>query len=120
MQSSPDTTKDTSYDQVSKLLQSTKRSDIVVIAGDMNAQVGKLHSSEACLGGRFGLPAQRTNNGDRLLQLCAYHNLFLSSTAFRHSSLQTATWQPNGPGPRTQIDRIAISYRWRSSIQNSP
>ncbi|VDP89742.1 unnamed protein product, partial [Echinostoma caproni] len=81
--------------------------------------VGKLSASEACLGGHCALPCQRTDNGDRLLQFCADHHLFLSSINFRHSSQQTATWRSNSTGTLTQVDHIVVSYRWRGSVQSS-
>ncbi|CAM0512289.1 unnamed protein product [Fasciola hepatica] len=115
---SSDLQKDEFYDALATLVRSSKGSDIVVLAGDFNAQVGKLSVSEACLGGRCALPAERTDNGDRLLQFCADNRLFLSSTNFRHSSRRTATWRSNSTGTFSQIDHIAVSYRWRSSVQN--
>ncbi|KER32579.1 hypothetical protein T265_01449 [Opisthorchis viverrini] len=45
----------------------------------MNAQAGRLSSLESSLGGRFGVDARRTDNGGRLLHLCADHELFLAS-----------------------------------------
>ena len=50
----------------------------------MNAQVGKLNAEEAQLGGCLALDSVRTDNGERLLQLCASHKLFLCSTNFRN------------------------------------
>ena len=83
----------------------------------MNAQVGRLSTDEAQLGGCLGLDSVRTDNGDRLLQLCADHNLFLCSTNFRNKRSRLATWCPPTAGqPWTQIDHVAISYRWRGSV----
>ncbi|KER26777.1 hypothetical protein T265_13940 [Opisthorchis viverrini] len=48
----------------------------VVLAGDMNAQFGRLSSLEPHLGGHFGINARRTGNGERLLQLCQILNCF--------------------------------------------
>ena len=88
-----------------------------MIAGDMNAQVGRLSDSETQLGGCWGLQSKRTDNGERLLQLCAGQRLFLSSTNFRNSRRRLATWcSPSESYPRVQIDHIAISHRWRGSI----
>ena len=96
-----------------------KSTDIVVLAGDMNAQVGRLISVEMPLGGRFGVNAQRTDNGDRLLHFCADHRLFLVDTNFQHKRAQWATWSPpTAQQSWTQLDHIEISYRWRASIQD--
>ena len=54
-------------------------SDLVVVAGDFNAQVGELSTCELGLGGRFTLSSKRTDNGDRLLHLCSTHGLFLAN-----------------------------------------
>ncbi|CAH8573948.1 unnamed protein product [Dicrocoelium dendriticum] len=114
---SSDVLKDTFYHQLNALLRRDTSSDIIIRAGDMNVQVGRLSSSEAQLGGNYGLNSERTDIGERLLQLCAEHQLFVSSTAFRHSGRRSATWHPPVAGQRwTQIDHIAISYRWRGSI----
>ncbi|KAA3672282.1 uncharacterized protein DEA37_0007116, partial [Paragonimus westermani] len=50
-----------------------RHADHVEQAGDFNAQLGRLSSDEKRLGGMFGVRAQRTDNGERLLQLCASH-----------------------------------------------
>ena len=114
---SPDATKDQFYDDLGGLLRLARSSDIIVVAGDMNAQVGKLSASEARLGGLLGLDSERTDNGERLLQLCGTYGLFLCSTNFRKNKRQLATWRcPTTGKPTTQIDHIAISYRWRGSI----
>ena len=62
----------------------------MIVAGDMNAQVGRLHLFESHLGGHFSVDAQRTDNEDRLLQLCTDHQLYLASTNFQHR----VTWKP--------------------------
>ena len=96
-----------------------KASDIVIVAGDFNAQVGRLSSSERNIGGRFSLDTRRTNNGERLLDFCSKHNLYLVSTNHRHKKTHQATWKSADPHHTlTQIDHIAVSYRWRGSVQN--
>ncbi|CAH8658448.1 unnamed protein product [Schistosoma rodhaini] len=116
---SHDEVKDDFYRKLSELLQKAKRSDIVVVAGDFNAQVGSLNQTERHLGGCFSIPAQRTDNGDRLLQLCSDNRLFLASTNFKHKERHRLTWRPPASNQRwTQIDHIVISHRWRGSIED--
>ena len=60
---------------------------------------------------------ERTANSERLLQLCGDLGLFLCSTNFRNNKRHLATWRSPATGqPSTQIDHIAISYRWRGSV----
>ena len=116
---SPENEKDDFYRDLSQLLRSAKSSDIVVLAGDMNAQIGRLNSMEAHLGGRFSVDMPRSDNGERLLHLCTDHRLFLANTNFQHKRLHRLTWRPPNPSqPWKQLDHIAISYRWRASIQD--
>ena len=116
---SSDEEKDNFYRNISTLLRSVKSSDIVILAGDLNAQVGRLDTSELHLGGKFGVDAPRSDNGERLLQLCADHRLFLANTNFQHKRLHRLTWRPPATSQQwKQLDHIAISYRWRASIQD--
>ncbi|TNN12522.1 Craniofacial development protein, partial [Schistosoma japonicum] len=78
-----------------------------------------LDQTERHLGGYFSVPAQRTDNGDRLLQLCSDNRLFLAITNFRHKERHRLTWRPPSPRQRwTQIGHIAISHRWRGSVED--
>ena len=83
---SSDDPKDMFYDQLTALINQSRCSDIVILAEDLNAQVGKLSSSEYFLGGRFARPSQRTDNGGRIPHFCAANRLFLSSTDFQRNS----------------------------------
>ena len=110
---SPDAVKDDFYHHLHNLLRKAPKTDIVILAGDLNARVGRLSSDEAHLGGHYGLDSCRSDNGDRFLSLCSDHNLFLASMNFRHSKRHSATWRPPSSAQTwTQIDHIAISYRW--------
>ena len=116
---SPDAIKDIFYHKLHDLLHKASRTDIVILAGDLNARVGQLLPSEAHLGGPFGLDSCRSDNGDRLLALCSEHHLFLVSTNFRRSNQRYATWRPPSSAQHwTQIDHIAISYKWRGCVKN--
>lgn len=63
---SPDTVKDEFYHQLHVLLRKASKTDIVILAGDLNARVGRLDSSEAHLGGRFGLDTCRSLPSSRM------------------------------------------------------
>ena len=61
------------------MLNTAKSSEIVFLAGAMDAQIGRLIDTKSHHVGRFTVDAPRTDNGERLLQLCAGHDLFLAS-----------------------------------------
>ncbi|KER27761.1 hypothetical protein T265_05251 [Opisthorchis viverrini] len=82
-------------------------------------RVGLLSSLESHSSGRFGVDARRTDNGARLFQLCADHELFLASTNFKHKRSHCVTWRPQTTNqPWTQLDHVATSHRWRATIQD--
>ena len=64
-----------------------------MLAGEMNAQIGQLHSSETHLGGLFSVDAQRTDSVDRLLQLCNEHQHQLSTQTLAPCDLEAALHQ---------------------------
>ncbi|CAH8560679.1 unnamed protein product [Dicrocoelium dendriticum] len=114
---SGDSVKDDFYRDLHQLLTNAKKSDVVILAGDFNARVGRLLPYERHLGGHHALDENRSDNGERLLTLCEDNRLFLSSTSFRRTKKRCATWRPPSPTqPWSQIDHIAISFRWRGSV----
>nr|CAH8876408.1 unnamed protein product [Trichobilharzia regenti] len=96
---SSDETKDEFYQKLSSLVRKAKRSDIVVLASDINAQVGKLCQSEKDVNGTYGVLCQRTDSSDRLLQFCSDNHLFLVSTNFKHKERHCLTWRPPSSNP---------------------
>ncbi|GAA56074.1 hypothetical protein CLF_109828 [Clonorchis sinensis] len=107
-----DAQKDTFYRELSGVIRQAKSTDIVILAGELNAQVGHLSSLKSQLGGRFGVDARRTDNGDRLLQLCADQELFLTSMNFHYKRSHRVTWRsPTANQPWIQLDHVAISHR---------
>lgn len=84
---SPDTIMNEFYHQLNFLLMKVRSTDIVVLNGSLNDQVGRLGTEDSCLGGRWRLVDRRSDNGVRQLKLWADHNLLLASTNYRQSSL---------------------------------
>ncbi|CAH8546823.1 unnamed protein product [Dicrocoelium dendriticum] len=105
-----DSVKDEFYRDLQQLLTNAKKSDVVILSGDFNARVGHL-------GGHHALNENRSDNGERLLTLCEDNQLFLSSTNFRCTKKRSTTLRTSSPTqPWSQIDHIAISFRWRGSV----
>ncbi|CAH8584028.1 unnamed protein product [Heterobilharzia americana] len=80
------------------------------MVGDFNAQVGKLSQSERHLGGIYGIPCQRNDNGGRQLQFCHDNHMFLVSHNCKHMERHCLTWcPPTSNQRRTQRDHFAIA-----------
>lgn len=59
-----------------EILSTAKQRDIVIIACDMNARIGRLSSNKARLDGLFSLDSCLSGNEERLLTLCSDHHFF--------------------------------------------
>ena len=74
--------------------------NIVIIAGDFNAKVGKRQDLESCIG-QHG-KGIRNNNGNDLIDFLTEKNLFITNTHYRHPPKHVTTWH----GPPERRDRL--------------
>ncbi|XP_070138490.1 craniofacial development protein 2-like [Drosophila bipectinata] len=85
--------------------------------GDFNAKIGTNNNGLETIMGRHGV-GTRSNNGDRLIDLCQTFQLVIGGTVFPHKEIHKYTWtSPNGH-TRNQIDHICISRKWRRSLMD--
>ena len=105
------------YEQIRTAFEMSQSQDIVLVAGDFNARVGSdSFFLEVC--GRHGLGMQN-DRGKRLLNFCRGHDLFVTSTAFKHHDRRRYTWQSPGVDYRNQTDFILVKNRWKICAENS-
>jgi hypothetical protein len=71
---SADDAKDAFYFELQRILASIPGRDILFVAGDINARVGKPDANTEGVIGRHTI-GDRCSNGKRLLQLAKYNNL---------------------------------------------
>jgi len=106
-----DQAKDEFYATIEAELRRTSRHDIILVLGDMNATVGpSREDAEHILGPH--LSTTTNDNGGRMLDLCAAHNLKVLGTWFQHRRIHQSTWYPNTGTAAKVIDHILISGRW--------
>ena len=60
-----------------------------------------------------------SENGKRLGQLAARHNVIIKSTCFEHKRIHKGTWMCPGTKAVNQIDRVFINKRHASSITDA-
>ena len=99
------------YDDLSSLVRSIPKHNVLIIAGDLNAQVG--HSQQH----KFTFHDTSNRNGEYLEHFLIENGLLSINTRFqkRRGKLWTFKY-PNGQ--KGQLDYMMINKKWINSIQN--
>ena len=99
------------YDELSTCVQSFPPHDIVVIAGDLNAHLGK----DTCNSNAYYVSTNR--NGQHLLDFAQENAFTIGGLKFNKKSSKKVTWTaPNGQ--LHQNDHILIRSKWQNSLKN--
>jgi hypothetical protein len=109
--------KDIFYGHLDALIASTPKTDFLVIAGDMNAEVGSRREGWERVIGHFGRGVIN-DNGVRLLSFANSYNLKVAGSYFRHKPAHSLTWYSNDGRTRKALDHILVRNRWLTSVQN--
>lgn len=108
------------YKQAEQLLSITKKHDINIIVGDMNAKVGRREVKGIV--GKYGLE-DRNDRGDRLVQFCQEQDLVITNTYFQLLPRRLYTWtSPRHKADhiiRNQIDYILVNKRFRNCVKSA-
>ena len=102
------------YDALQHAVDNTPQSDILIIAGDFNAKVGKDTNFNYATG-PYGL-GRKNSRGDRLLEFLEGNELWIGNTGFKQHPRRLYTWTSPDKKTRNQIDYITIRKRWKSSM----
>ena len=83
--------------------------------GDFNENVGDKKEDNICE--PFGLGEERTNNGERIIELCRRNKLLAANTWFHQKEKFRNTWTSPDGKTKNQIDFILMNTRFRNSIK---
>jgi hypothetical protein len=109
---SPDAIKDELYDQLRQVCEKAGKYEILILLVDFNTKIGK-ENSTATAAGKHTLREVTSENGKRLRQLAARHNIIIKSTYFEQKRIHKGTWMCPGNDVVNQIDH---AVRHASSI----
>ena len=112
--------KDNFYEQLQKIVNATRRHDMLLILDDWNAKVGQQQVGEEGFVENYGLQGERNDNSEQVVAFCTLNNLTIVSTTFPHKDIHRYTWtSPNGQY-RNQIDRLIVAIRsnFKRSVQD--
>ena len=94
-----------------------KNGEITLVLGDFNAKIGL--GAENNIVGSYGL-GERNLRGDRLVQFCTEHNLFISNTFFKLPPRRLYTWTSPASTVeniiRNQIDFILVGQHLKKYV----
>ena len=101
----------TFYVELSSLVRSIPKHNLLVIGGDMNAQIGKNRSN------KYSLHNTSNRNGEHLIDFMIENRLTCLNTNFqkREGKLWTYTYANNS---KAQIDYVFINRKWKNSALN--
>ena len=101
----------TFYDELSSLVRSIPKHNMLVIGGDMNAQIGKNGNN------KYSLHNTSNRNGQHLTDFMIENRLACLNTNYqkREGKLWTYTHANN---TKAQIDYVLINKKWKNSALN--
>lgn len=107
------------YASLSRTLDQIPRGDVIILLGDLNAKVGSNNNGWETAMGKCGLGVMN-ENGLLFVELCSQYGLVIGGTLFPHKEHHKYTWEHPDPSnaARNQIDHIAISRRWKTSLED--
>ena len=99
------------YDELSSLVRSITKHNVLVIGGDMNAQIGKNGNN------RYSLHNTSNRNGQHLTDFMIENRLICLNTNYqkREGKLWTYTYANNS---KAQIDYVFLNKKWKNSAMN--
>ncbi|XP_067878459.1 craniofacial development protein 2-like [Heterodontus francisci] len=108
--------KDQFYEQLHNIISSIPNTEYLFLLGDFNARVGADHDSwPSCLG-RYGI-GRMNENGQRLLELCTYHNLCITNSFFHTKPCHQVSWRHPRSRSWHQLDLIVTRRPTLNSVQ---
>ena len=81
------TEKDEFYDQPKEVLMDTPNHNMVLLIGDMNAQINGDYKDPGSVIGPYGSGSRLTDNGERMQLLCGMNSLCIGNTYFPHKNI---------------------------------
>ena len=101
----------TIFNELSSLVQSILKHNVLIIGGDMNAQIGKN------INHKFSLHNSSNRNGEHLTDLTLENRLTCLNKKFQKRKRKLWTYT-NANNTKAQIDYVFINKKWNNSALN--
>lgn len=83
--------KEVFYASLCATIEEVKKSDIVILMGDLNAKVGNDNRGYENIMGKHGLGTSN-DNGELFMDTCVAYKLVIGGTIFSHKDIHKITW----------------------------
>ena len=103
-------TRDELYQNLAAIISSVPNNEQRVLLGDFNARVGADHDTWPYCLGQFGV-GKMDENGQRLLELCNYHDLCIANSHFRTKPQHKVSWRHPHSKHWHQLELDLILFR---------
>ena len=98
-------TKDVFYEELESTIKEIPATEHLYLLGDFNARVGTDYESWPRSIGHFGV-GKPNENGQRLLELCSYHDLCITNTFFSTKPNHRVSWRHPRSDHWHQLDLV--------------
>ena len=100
------------YDELSSLVRSIPKHNVLVIGGDMNAQIGKNGNN------KYSLHITSNRNGLHLTDFMIENRLTCLNTNFQKKEGKLWNYTYANNDNKAQIDYVFINKKWKNSAMN--
>ena len=111
-------TKDEFYEELESTIREIPATEHLYLLGDFNARVGADSNSWPRSIGHFGV-GKLNENGQRLLELCSYHDLCVTSTFFSSKPHHRVSWRHPRSRHWHQLDLVITRRSSLNSVLNT-
>ena len=111
-------TKDHFYESLDTALSTIPASEHIYVIGDFNARVGSDREAWPNVLGHHGT-GKMNDNGQRLLELCCYHNLCITNTFFQNKACHKVSWRHPRSKHWHQLDLVVTRRDSINSVCNT-
>jgi len=109
-----DDIKEDFYNQLDSVINGFQKREVLILLGDFNARVGSDNEAWPTCLGHFGV-GKCNDNGQRLLELCSYHELCITNSFFGTKPHHRVSWRHPRSKHWHQLDLILTR---RSHLKN--
>nr|XP_054752426.1 craniofacial development protein 2-like [Lytechinus pictus] len=109
-------TKDQFYEHLDSVIANLPANEHLFLLGDFNARVGADRDSWPKCIGHFGI-GKLNENGQRLLEVCSYHNLCITNTFFSTKPCHKVSWRHPRSHHWHQLDLVITRNSSLNSVQ---